>query len=194
MGFANKISLSRILAIPFFVAGLIYSARNPNIPQLKLLVLFIFAFAMLTDFIDGIIARVKKEKTSLGRVLDPLADKLLLMNAFIWIYALREDLPLVYVLPLSVVLIVVSRDMIILLGIAIFTFLKIEISIAPNIWGKLTTLFQMSTILCILLDLPISEFVWNIACAFTIISGVLYIKRGTQALTVFDAKDQCRTP
>ena len=193
MGFANKISLSRILAIPFFVAGLIYSARNPDTPHLKFLVLFIFAFAMVTDFIDGIIARVKKEKTPLGCVLDPLADKLLLMNAFIWIYALRADLPLVYSPPLSVVLVVISRDLIILLGIAIFTFLKIEVSIAPNIWGKLTTFFQMFTILSILLDLPISEFVWTAACAFTIISGIVYIRRGTQALNVFDAKEKCRT-
>ncbi|MBN2120130.1 MAG: CDP-alcohol phosphatidyltransferase family protein [Candidatus Omnitrophica bacterium] len=188
MGFANKISLSRILVIPFFVASLIYSARNPGTPQFKWLVLFLFLFAMITDFLDGIIARIKKEKTSLGRILDPLADKLLLLNAFIWVYSLRNNLPFLYKLPLIVVLVVISRDVIILLGIGIFSFLKIEVCIKPNIWGKLTTFFQMSTILSIFLDFPVSEYIWNLACLFTIISGILYIKRGVTALNVFDSK------
>jgi cardiolipin synthase len=146
---------------------------------------------MITDFLDGIIARVKKEKTSLGKVLDPLADKLLLMNAFIWIYALRQSLPLEYKLPFWVVLIVVSRDLLILLGIAIFSFLKVEVAIAPNIWGKLTTLLQMSTILCLLLDLDISPFVWSLACLLTFISGITYLARGIKALNVIDNNDRC---
>ncbi|MFC1514510.1 CDP-alcohol phosphatidyltransferase family protein [Candidatus Omnitrophota bacterium] len=191
MGFANKVSLSRILAIPFFVAALIYSARNPDIPQFRLIGLFIFIFAMITDFLDGIIARVKKEKTQLGKVLDPLADKLLLMNAFIWIYALRESLPMAYKLPLAVVLIVVSRDLLILLGILIFTFLKIEIPISPNAWGKLTTLAQMSTILCVFMDVPFSEIIWTLACVFTVISGIIYLRRGVGAMNTFDSKEQC---
>ena len=188
MGFANKISLSRILAIPFFVASLIYYAQNPEYRQLKWLVLFIFLFAMITDLVDGIIARIKREKTSLGKVLDPLADKLLLLNAFIWIYTLRNSLPLKYELPLWVVLIIISRDLIILLGIVVLFFLKIEVPITPNIWGKLTTLFQMATILSILLELGISKYIWSIACLLTVISGFLYIKRGIIALNVFDSK------
>jgi cardiolipin synthase len=192
MGFANKISLSRILAIPFFVASLIYFARNPETFVFKFLVLFIFSLAMLTDFLDGIIARVKKEKTSLGKILDPLADKLLLMNAFLWIYALRQSLPLEYRLPFWVVLIVVSRDLLILLGIAIFSFLKVEVAIAPNIWGKLTTLFQMFTILSVLLDCALSPFVWSAACLFTFISGITYLARGVKALNVIDNNDRCR--
>ncbi len=188
MGFANKISLSRILAIPFFVASLIYYAQNPEYRQLKWLVLFIFLFAMITDLVDGIIARIKRERTSLGKVLDPLADKLLLLNAFIWIYTLRNSLPLKYELPLWVVLIIISRDLIILLGIVVLFFLKIEVPITPNIWGKLTTLFQMATILSILLELGISKYIWSIACLLTVISGFLYIKRGIIALNVFDSK------
>ncbi|MCD6583389.1 MAG: CDP-alcohol phosphatidyltransferase family protein [Candidatus Omnitrophica bacterium] len=189
MGFANKVSLSRILTIPFFIASLIYYARNPQYYQLKWLALSIFFFAMLTDFADGIIARIKREKTSLGKVLDPLADKLLLLNGFTWLYALRESLPLQYKLPLSVVLIIISRDLIILLGIVVLFFLKIEISITPNIWGKLTTFFQMATILSILLELRISNYIGILACVFTLISGYLYIKRGVKALNVFDSKN-----
>lgn len=189
MGFANKVTLSRILLIPFFVASLIFYAHNPWQKQLRWLILFIFFFAVITDLMDGIIARIKKEKTSLGRVLDPLADKLLLLNAFIWIYSLREALPFTYKLPLSVVIIVISRDLIILLGLLIFSFLKIEVQIQPNIWGKLTTFFQMATVLCILLELGLSSYIWNLACLFTIASGILYVRRGVSALNAFDNKN-----
>ncbi len=185
MGFANKISLSRILVIPFFIAALFFYSAEQT-PHLRWLVLFIFCFAMITDFIDGIVARLKKEKTVLGKILDPLADKLLLLNAFIWIYHLKDVLPLKYSLPLGVVIIIVSRDVIILVGLLILYLLKVEIPISPNIWGKLTTLFQLTTILSLLLDLPVTPVLWSLACLFTIISGILYIRRGVIALNVID--------
>ncbi len=188
MGFANKISLSRILAIPFLIAGLFLYA-NRDLPVFHWAVLFIFSFAMLTDFVDGAIARIKKEKTPLGKVLDPLADKLLLLNAFIWIYTLRGQLSFNYHLPLWVVMIVISRDVIILLGLLILYLLKIEVKITPNIWGKLTTFFQMFTILSLFLNLFLTPYLWNLACVFTVISGILYVKRGVSALNAFDSKN-----
>ena len=95
-----------------------------------------------------------------------------------------------YSLPLHVVLIVISRDLIILLCIVVLFFLKIEVPISPNIWGKLTTLFQMLTILCVLLEFPFSAVVWNTAWIFTLISGVIYIKRGVTSLNAFDTKNR----
>lgn len=189
MGFANKISLSRILAIPFLIAGLFLYANHHDLPVFRWVITFVFSFAMLTDFVDGAIARIKKEKTPLGKVLDPLADKLLLLNAFIWIYTLRGQLPFTYPLPLWVVMIVISRDVIILLGLLILYLLKIEVEIAPNIWGKLTTFFQMFTILSLFLNLFLTPYFWNLACVFTVISGVLYVKRGVSALNAFDSKN-----
>lgn len=186
MVFANKVSLSRVLSIPFFVASLFYYTQERI--YLKWIVVFIFCFAMFTDMIDGLIARIRRQKTALGKVLDPLADKLFLFNAFLWIYHLRDTLPLHYKLPLSVVIIVISRDLIILLGFLIFLFLKIEIDINPNFWGKLTTFFQMATILSLLLDLFIVPYIWSLACFFTVISGVLYIRKGILALNVLDIK------
>jgi len=189
MGFANKISLSRILAIPFLIAGLFLYANHHDLPVFRWAILFIFSFAMLTDLVDGAIARIKKEKTPLGKVLDPLADKLLLLNAFIWIYTLRGQLPFTYLLPLWVVMIVISRDVIILLGLLILYLLKIEVEITPNIWGKLTTFFQMFTILSLFLNLFLTPYLWTLACVFTVISGVLYVKRGVSALNAFDSKN-----
>ena len=127
MGFANKISLSRILAIPFFVTSLFYYTADR--PYMKWVCVGIFFFSMLTDIIDGFIARVKKQKTELGKVLDPLADKLFLMNSFIWIYHLRNSLPVSNKLPLLVLIIVLSRDLIILLGVLILFLFKIEVKI-----------------------------------------------------------------
>jgi phosphatidylglycerophosphate synthase len=75
--------------------------------------------AVLSDFLDGLVARIKKEKSKIGQVVDPLADKLLLLAAFISLYALRNALPLKHQLPLSMVLVVVSRDLVILLGVGI---------------------------------------------------------------------------
>ncbi len=141
---------------------------------------------MLSDLLDGLIARLKGEKTVLGKILDPIADKLFLINSFVWIYHLRDSLPIVSKLPWIVLIIVLSRDLLIILGIIVCVFLKIDIKIEPNIWGKLTTFSQMSTILLMLLDFTFIKYVWVITCIFTIISGLIYIKRGVKVLNAFD--------
>ncbi|MCM8786474.1 MAG: CDP-alcohol phosphatidyltransferase family protein [Candidatus Omnitrophica bacterium] len=181
MSFADKISVLRILLIPIFVFLLFYF--NSQHQYLKYPIIFIFILAMLTDFFDGLIARLKKEKSEIGKIIDPLADKLLLFTSFILIYALKDTFPLKFKLPLAVVLVVTIRDIIILLGVAILHFLKIDIPIAPSIWGKFTTFFQMLTILSILLDIPvIPPYIWTIAVVFTIISGIGYFTRGVKAI------------
>jgi len=184
MNFANKISLSRILIIPFFVASLFCYTQDRL--YLKWICVGIFFFTMLSDLLDGLIARLKGEKTVLGKILDPIADKLFLINSFVWIYHLRDSLPIVSKLPWIVLIIVLSRDLLIILGIIVCVFLKIDIKIEPNIWGKLTTFSQMSTILLMLLDFTFIKYVWVITCIFTIISGLIYIKRGVKVLNAFD--------
>ena len=183
MSFADKVSILRILLIPIFVSLIFY--YNAQHQYLKYVIIAVFALAVLTDFFDGLVARMKKEKSKIGEVIDPLADKLLLLTAFICLYAFRESLPLraTHSIPLYVVLIVVSRDLIILLGVLILYLLKIEIPIAPSMWGKLTTFFQMFTILFVLLDVPlITPYIWNIAVVFTLISGFGYFARGVKAI------------
>ncbi|UCD15669.1 MAG: CDP-alcohol phosphatidyltransferase family protein [Candidatus Omnitrophota bacterium] len=179
MSFADKVTTIRIILIPVFVSLLIYSRWHF---YLRHIATAVFIIAVLSDFFDGLVARIKKEKSNIGQVIDPLADKLLLFTAFISLYVLREYLPLKFQIPLGVVLIVVSRDLIILLGFLIFQFLKIEIVVAPSIWGKLTTFFQMGTILCILINVPFSPFIWKVATVFTLISGLDYFLRGVKAI------------
>ena len=174
MSFADKLSITRIILIPIFISLLLYSK---SFPFLKKIAIGVFILAILSDFLDGLVARIKKEKSSIGVVLDPLADKLLLLSAFITLYFLKFNLPL------WLVLIVVSRDFLILLGIVILTFLKIEVSISPSIWGKLTTFFQMVTILVVLSGFSLFiKIFWILTAIFTLISGADYLRRGIKAL------------
>jgi len=181
MSFADKLSILRILLIPVFVSLLFYF--NEARLYLRYVLLTVFGIAVLTDFFDGLVARIKKEKSEIGQVIDPLADKLLLLTAFISLYALRNSLPLNHQIPLWVVLVIVSRDLIILLGVMILYFLKIEIPIAPSMWGKFTTFFQMITILSVIMDLPFSNFIWTFAVIFTLISGIGYFTRGVRSIS-----------
>ncbi|MCF7907978.1 MAG: CDP-alcohol phosphatidyltransferase family protein [Candidatus Omnitrophica bacterium] len=176
MSLADKVSTIRIILIPVFVSLLIYARYHPF---LRYLAIVVFILAILSDFFDGLVARIKKEKSDLGQIIDPLADKLLLLTSFISLYFLSNSLQLnVY---LWLVLVVISRDFVIFLGFAILHFLKIEVVIAPSIWGKLTTFFQMFTILWILLGAPYYFFVSLTAVIFTLISGIDYFIRGVRA-------------
>jgi len=179
MSFADKLSISRIILIPVFVSLLIYSRTYHFLKDAAVVV---FLLAILSDFFDGLVARIKKEKSDIGQVIDPLADKLLLLTAFISLYLLRETLPLKFEMPLGFVLVVVSRDLIILLGVALLHFLKIEVIITPSWWGKLTTFFQMFTILGLLLNVFFFPWIWKIALVFTLISGMDYFLRGAKSI------------
>lgn len=174
MSFADKISSIRIILIPVFVSLLIYSGTHPNF---RYFAVAVFILAVLTDFFDGMVARIKKEKSELGQIIDPLADKLLLLTAFITLLFLNQ-----YSMYLWLVLIVVSRDLIISFGFAILKMLKIEIEISPSFWGKFTTFSQMATILWILLQIPYHFYISLIAAIFTLISGLDYFLRGVRAL------------
>jgi CDP-diacylglycerol--glycerol-3-phosphate 3-phosphatidyltransferase len=179
MNFANKISIFRILLIPFFVGPLLYYC--PERDFLRFLALGIFTLAVFSDALDGYIARIKKERTKLGTFLDPLADKLLLVSAFISL-SVVDNLPSGLKLPLWVPLLVVSRDTIILLGAVIIYIIRGSLEVSPSKLGKLTTFFQMMTIVSLLLQLRYSVFLWYAASFFTVASGIGYIKRGTQIL------------
>ncbi len=170
---ANLITLMRVLSIPFFVGTLLY--YSPQKDFLRLMALGIFLFAMTTDIVDGFIARKMNKKSEIGVVLDPLSDKLLLMSAFFCLYALKS-LPLR--IPLWFLVLVVSRDLIILIGTGIMFLIGVKFKIKPSVWGKLTTFFQMITIVSVLLVFRFSFLIWHIASIFTIISGIDYIYKG----------------
>ena len=179
MNFANKVSTLRILSVPFFIASLIY--YSPDKDYLRFIALGIFVLGVLSDAVDGYIARISKQKSQAGLVLDPLGDKLLLVSAFACLY-LIDKFPMGIRFPLWVTLIVVSRDTIMLLGALIIFMVKQSMDISPTRWGKLTTTFQMSSVIAVLLQWKFSYIFWCLAVFFTLISGIDYIKRGFKTL------------
>ena len=184
MSFANKITIFRILSVPFLITAFVYYA--PHKDYLRYVALGIFVLAVISDVIDGYIARVKKQKTKAGAILDPLADKILLITAFIFLYRI-SNLYFDIKLPLWIVLIVIFRDAILLIGGAIIILSNQENKIDPTWIGKTSTLFQTLTIICLLLKLDLSYYIWNIAIVFTSISGIDYLRKG---IVMFNAQPQ----
>lgn len=183
MNFANKISSLRILSVPFFISSLIYYSRDKD--YLRFVALVIFTIGVFSDAVDGYIARKSKQKSKAGLILDPLGDKLLLMSAFICLY-LMDEFPLAIRFPLWVTLIVITRDVLIILGAVVIYIVREDINISPTKWGKLTTISQMVAVITVLLQCRFSYLAWWPAVFFTIISGLDYVKRGFKTLYALD--------
>ena len=166
-------TLIRVLLIPLFVIFIINKLFG--------WALITFAVAGITDGIDGLIARITHQRTELGAYLDPIADKLLLIAAFV-------TLAIIEILPSWLAVIVVTRDVIILLGFLVFILLNYRPKIQPSLVSKVTTFFQISTILLVLMAgyAPVFKQLSSIAIygttLFTIVSGSHYIYVGTRIL------------
>jgi cardiolipin synthase len=168
----NFLTLVRILAIPFFLVLLA--------SHLYFDALAVFILGGVTDALDGFVARRMNQKTALGAKLDPIADKLLLTSSFIM-------LGLMDGIPLWLVVLVVSRDAVILFGYAAISFLvEDRIEIRPTIMGKLSTVFQLITVAVVLalmansqlLTAWLDDALFYITAATTVVSGVQYLYRG----------------
>lgn len=166
---ANKITLLRIILIPVIVIGLLYH-RNGWVYGLLI-------FSMITDLLDGLVARWRKENTKLGAFLDPLADKLLLTSVFM-------TMTYMHIIETWVFVIIFSRDLLIVIGWAVIFILTGSSTIKPRPLGKSTTAIQMATALSFLLEFPPAAkafFLWA-AIALTITSAVDYIREGEKRL------------
>jgi cardiolipin synthase len=181
MNIANKISTFRILSVPFFIFCLVF--YTPEKTFLKNIALIIFILGVISDGLDGFVARKAKLQSKAGLVLDPLGDKLLLMSAFIFLSPISK---LTLTFPLWVTFIIISRDAIIILGAVVIYMVKQTLDVHPTKWGKLTTTFQMLSVVCVLLQWKHSPIIWIIAVIFTVISGIDYIKRGFKILYASD--------
>lgn len=171
---ANKISIIRIILIPFFITAIAYSRLN--------MALIVFVAAVISDGVDGFIARALKQKTQLGTILDPVADKLLLTSAYVCL-SIAGNIPQYLRMPPYVPIIVISRDVIIVIGSIMVYVVKGDIKISPSVIGKATTFFQMMTIVCILVKFSHSYVVWNAAVLLTIASGLDYVMKGSKLLS-----------
>lgn len=178
MNLSNWITLLRILLIPFFVAMLL-KYRQMQLEHFRLYAIFIFGLAVVTDALDGAIARIRHKKTQLGTLLDPLADKLLLLSAVLLlsipISGLRQ-------LPIWIPVTFISRDLMLIFGAIVVYMQNQKITVKPNLLGKVTTFTQMLTVIWVLLLFPFPQIVWRTAGFFTILSGVFYLYKGSKQL------------
>jgi cardiolipin synthase len=168
----NGITLVRLALTPFFVLAIVSGDH--------LLALGIFVAAGISDALDGLIARVLAMRSLLGTYLDPIADKLLLVTAYVALTLPAEGAVTV---PLWLTVMALSRDFLIVV-VALLLYLGAGVrDFPPSLWGKATTLFHIVTVTVVLIAnvTPVGEPVllscFYVALSFTVISGVDYIRR-----------------
>ncbi|NNG02157.1 MAG: CDP-diacylglycerol--glycerol-3-phosphate 3-phosphatidyltransferase [Desulfobacteraceae bacterium] len=173
MSLPNILTLIRILLTPLFIILLLKNMFGAA--------LLIFTIAGISDALDGFIARYLNQRTVLGAYLDPLADKLLLISSFIGLAVLQ-------IMPGWVTVIVITRDVIICLGIAIFTITEKKYEVKPSIISKFTTTAQITTVIVCLIKVSFTGMgtiqyllFWTTA-VLTTLSGLHYIYIGMNIL------------
>ena len=176
MNLPNKLTILRVILIPFFVVFMLFDITGAAD---KWLALVIFCVASLTDMLDGKIARKYNLVTNFGKFMDPLADKLLVCTALICLTSMNR-------LNVIVVLVIIAREFI----ISGFRLVASDngIVIAASYWGKFKTVSQMALIIVLIMDLG---GVWNVvgtvltwvALLLTVVSLIDYIAKNKQVLT-----------
>jgi cardiolipin synthase len=131
----NLITSLRIILTPIFI---IYLINDETLPAL-----IVFTLAGVSDAADGFIARVFNQKSKLGAILDPIADKLLLVTAFVML-SLKDFVPS------WLTVIVISRDLLILLAVLILFLSKENVEMRPAFISKITTCLQLATVFNVL--------------------------------------------
>jgi cardiolipin synthase (CMP-forming) len=196
---ANRITITRFLFVPVFILLTVYymESVNRNVPNeiLRWAATMVFIVSCLTDALDGYVARSRHERTRLGTLLDPLADKALLLSGLIlltgpWGRLFQPHLPIWYVL------LVISRDVLLIAGAVVIHLAVAHIEVRPRVSGKLATVFQMLLILWVLIGGAVHWFprlLW-LAAACTLVSSVQYIVDGIRQLEKAHPHDKPPSP
>ena len=177
MNTPNKLTIARMILVPFFV---LFTLTGWGGDANRYICLAIFVIASVTDWFDGHLARKNNLVTNFGKFMDPLADKLLVCSALICMIELDR-------LPAWIVIIVIAREFI----ISGFRLIAGEngVVIAANYWGKFKTASQMVMIILLILDFDgifrtlSSVFVW-LSLALTVISLLTYIVQNKNVISM----------
>lgn len=176
MNLPNKLTVLRVLMVPFFV---LFMLTDLGGAANKWIALAIFVVASLTDLLDGKIARKYNLVTNFGKFMDPLADKLLVCSAMICLIEKGS-------LASWIVIVIIAREFI----ISGFRLVASDngIVIAASYWGKFKTVFQMAMVIVLIMDLGgafdvIGQALIWISLALTIISLIDYVAKNIQVLT-----------
>ena len=156
----NKITIIRAALVPLFAIVLF-----ADIPTKNYLAAFIFAMLSVSDFLDGYFARKKKQVTEFGKIMDPIADKLLISTALIFLIGKGVDLWMAEV--------IIARE-ILITSIRIY-ILPGRIVVPASSFGKAKTIVQSIGIICVLLSAPFGRYIMLAAVFLTVISGIEYL-------------------
>ncbi|MBW2543885.1 MAG: CDP-diacylglycerol--glycerol-3-phosphate 3-phosphatidyltransferase [Deltaproteobacteria bacterium] len=175
MNIPNTLTLIRIILVPVFVILLMQGSFS--------YALLVFVIAGVTDGLDGFLARILKQQTVLGSYLDPLADKALIVTAFV-------ALSILDIIPGWLTVIVISRDCIILLGVSVLSLMSVSFEIRPAYVSKATTVLQLLTVFLVLMSMIMPGYINHIMIVrlfwitafFTVVSGLNYIFKGIKII------------
>ncbi len=187
---ANKITVVRILMIPVFVTMAIYYGqsieRGAPLEWQRFTAIAIFLVAAVSDGLDGYIARRYKQRSALGAILDPIADKGLLLSAIITLSISNwSDIDPEYGrFPAWFPVLVITRDAVILVGSGVLHLLNGKVRVKPSWTGKVATVLQMAAIAWVMLQLHFLSLLYIVIAAgvFTFISGIIYVMDGVRQL------------
>lgn len=194
---ANQITILRIFLIAPFVICLLKSNAPETGRSMRYISIAIFIFMCISDVLDGYMARVKKQVTTLGAFLDPLADKLLMTCACVLLTATRTAIK-GFELPAPVVVFIIGKDMFLLLGFIIVYLVTSQVRI-ESVWvGKLAAFLQLSMVASVLIAPEMSSvfpgwalftrFVWYSAAGAAILATLIYIRTGIRYIEEFEIR------
>ncbi len=176
---ANKVTIGRIILVPFFVVQMLYYFRSGD-EMHRYFAMSAFLLATISDGIDGYLARHHNQATQLGSYLDPLADKLLMFSGLILLSMEFEGDRFGQRIPLWLTGTVIGRDIIVVTGSALLFAAIGNVKVNPLFLSKAASVLQMVTIGWVLCKLPAMGTFWLAAAAVvcTVITGVLYVRDG----------------
>ena len=187
MTLANKITIARILLIPVFVLFAVYYGKGVEQGEAdewqRWAAVAVFLVASITDGLDGWVARRWGQRSPLGAVLDPIADKGLLLTAIITLSLSKWT----YAFPLWFPVLVIARDAVIVIGCVILKHLNGHLEVRPSGWGKAASALQMVAVSWVMLQLPFHIYSVYLAGVFTLVSGIGYLANGLGQLRHHDS-------
>ena len=187
---ANKITIVRILMIPVFVTMAIYYGqsiqRGEPLEWQRFTAIAIFLIAAVSDGLDGYVARRYNQRSALGAILDPLADKGLLLSGIITLSISNwSEIDAEYGrFPAWFPVLIITRDAVILVGTAVLHLLIGKVRVRPSWTGKVATVLQMAAIAWVMLQVHVMPLIYIVLAAglFTFVSGVIYVLDGIRQL------------
>ena len=195
LNWANRITVLRILVIVPFVILMLKMDDERFGDLARYFALAIFLFMAFSDYLDGYLARKKKQMTRLGAFLDPMADKLLITSALLLLSSHPARIEGFH-LPQTVVVLIIGKDLFLLLGFLIVYFITFQVRLVPIWIGKVATLLQLSMVAGILIGPDISQIIpgwiwflrvlWWSAAATAVVTTLIYIRTGIRYIEEFD--------